>query len=69
MIVMKFGGTSVMDAKAIDRACSIVKGRIARRPVVVVSAMSKVTDTLLAMGKAAGSGNRDEALDLSRKLR
>jgi aspartate kinase len=69
MIVMKFGGTSVMDATAIDRACSIVKGRIARQPVVVVSAMSKVTDTLLAMGKAAGSGNREEALELSRKLR
>ncbi len=69
MIVMKFGGTSVMDATAIDRACSIVKGRLARKPVVVVSAMSKVTDTLLAMGKAAGAGKRDEALELSRQLR
>ena len=69
MIVMKFGGTSVMDAKAIDRACSIVKGRLDREPIVVVSAMAKVTDTLLAMGKAAGTGRRDEALDLSRQLR
>src|SRR5579864_5809275 len=47
MIVMKFGGTSVEDAKAIDRTASIVKGRAAKKPVVVVSAMAKVTDTLL----------------------
>ena len=54
MIVMKFGGTSVQDAKAIDRVAHIVQGRLADRPVVVVSAMAKVTDSLLAMGKAAG---------------
>jgi aspartate kinase len=69
MIVMKFGGTSVQDAEAIDRACRIVKGRLNRRPVVVVSAMAKVTDTLLAMGKAAGSGDREKALELARGLR
>ena len=51
MIVMKFGGTSVQDAKAIDRVAHIVQGRLADRPVVVVSAMAKVTDALLAMGK------------------
>ncbi len=69
MIVMKFGGTSVQDADAIDRACSIVKSRVQKRPVVVVSAMAKVTDTLLAMGRAAGEGDRDRALELSRQLR
>src|SRR6476646_1107421 len=69
MIVMKFGGTSVEDAKAIDRTASIVKGRAARKPVVVVSAMAKVTDTLLKMAQAAGSGDRETALGLSRGLR
>src|SRR5215468_9171040 len=69
MIVMKFGGTSVEDAKAIDRTASIVKGRIAKKPVVVVSAMAKVTDTLLKMAQAAGSGDRETALRLSRGLR
>ncbi len=54
MIVMKFGGTSVMDASAIERTAQIVKGRLHRRPMVVVSAMSRVTDALLAAGKAAG---------------
>ncbi len=69
MIVMKFGGTSVQDSKAIERVAQIVKGRLSDRPVVVVSAMSKVTDSLLAMGKAAGDGDRKGALKLARALR
>jgi aspartate kinase len=69
MIVMKFGGTSVEDAKAIERTAAIVKGRLSQKPVVVVSAMAKVTDQLLAMGRAAGSGDRKTALKLSRSLR
>ena len=69
MIVMKFGGTSVEDAAAIDRAAQIVCHRLARDPVVVVSAMAKVTDQLVAMGRAAGSGDRDSALQLSRAVR
>jgi aspartate kinase len=69
MIVMKFGGTSVQDATAIERAAAIVKGRLAKKPVVVVSAMAKVTDQLLTMARAAGSGDRKTALSLSRALR
>jgi aspartate kinase len=69
MIVMKFGGTSVMDPAAIQRSCSIVQGRLDRKPVVVVSAMAKVTDQLLAMGRAAGSGDSKQALQLSQALR
>jgi aspartate kinase len=68
MIVMKFGGTSVQDAKAIERAAAIVKERLPNRPVVVVSAMSKVTDNLLAMARAAGAGDRKTALKLCRTL-
>ena len=69
MIVMKFGGTSVADAAAIDRTAEIVRGRLPRHPVVVVSAMSKVTDALLAAGRAAGEGKRAQALELSQGLR
>ena len=68
MIVMKFGGTSVQDSAAIERATSIVKARLAQRPVVVVSAMAKVTDQLLAMARAAGAGDRETALKLCREL-
>src|SRR6185312_17550019 len=68
MIVMKFGGTSVEGATAISHAAEIVKGRLGQKPVVVVSAMAKVTDQLLAMAKAAGAGDRDAAQRLCRSL-
>jgi aspartate kinase len=69
MIVMKFGGTSVQDAEAIDRVAAIVRQRLRERPVVVVSALAKITDQLLAMAAAAGAGKRDQALVLSRAAR
>jgi aspartate kinase len=69
MIVMKFGGTSVEDAAAIDRAACIVRERSPQKPVVVVSALAKVTDLLLAMARAAGAGDREQALDLCRAMR
>ena len=55
LVVMKFGGTSVEDAAAIGRTAAIVAGRVAqgKRPVVVVSAMAKVTDQLLRAAAAA----------------
>jgi len=68
MIVMKFGGTSVQDAKAIERAAAIVKERLPQKPVVVVSAMAKVTDQLLVMARAAGAGDRKTSLRLCRAL-
>lgn len=69
MIVMKFGGTSVGDADAILRLAAIVTERLPQKPVVVVSAMSKATDQLLTMARAAGDGDRKTALKLSRALR
>ena len=66
---MKFGGTSVEDAAAIDRVAGIVKSRLPQRPFVVISAMAKVTDQLLAMAAAAGRGEREEALEICRALR
>ena len=69
MIVMKFGGTSVQDAPAIDRVAAIVRERLREKPVVVVSALAKITDQLLAMAAAAERGHRDKALELSRAAR
>ncbi len=51
VVVMKFGGTSVQDVPAIERLIEIVKSRLSGRPVVVVSALAKVTDQLLEAGK------------------
>jgi aspartate kinase len=69
MIVMKFGGTSVQDAEAIDRVAAIVRERLHEQPVVVVSALAKITDQLLAMAAAAGAGDRKKALELSQAAR
>jgi aspartate kinase len=69
MIVMKFGGTSVENEEAIIRVADIVHGRLAEQPVVVVSAMAGVTDSLVAMSNAAASGALSEALKLLRKVR
>ena len=62
MIVVKFGGTSVGDAAAIDRAASIVRGRLKRKPVVVVSALAGVTNGLIAVGEQAAKGHLIGAL-------
>ncbi len=71
LVVMKFGGTSVEDAAAIGRTAAIVAGRVAngKSPVVVVSAMAKVTDQLLRAAAAASDGDRTGALAISSRLR
>ncbi|HYL73494.1 MAG TPA: lysine-sensitive aspartokinase 3 [Bryobacteraceae bacterium] len=62
MIVMKFGGTSVESAAALERVTGIVKSRLDRKPVVVVSAMGKTTNRLLHIANLAVGGQRDESL-------
>lgn len=71
LVVMKFGGTSVEDPAAIGRTAAIVAGRVAmgKQPVVVVSAMAKVTDQLLRAAAAASQGDRTGALTISSRLR
>ena len=69
MIVMKFGGTSVESAAAIARVAAIVKAREDRHPVVVVSAMGKTTNKLLAIAAAAIKGPREEYLRQIHDLR
>jgi len=67
-VVMKFGGTSVEDAAAIQRLIAIVQSRLGAQPVVVVSALATVTDHLLGAGNAAASGHLDEALATVRDI-
>ena len=69
MIVMKFGGTSVANFEAITRAIFIVGGRLDKKPVVVVSALSKVTDLLYRISDAAAARNASEAKVLMSELR
>jgi aspartate kinase len=69
MIVMKFGGTSVEDGKAIERVIEIVGSRSEQKPVVVVSALARVTDSLVTMSQHAASGSLAEGLRLHRQVR
>jgi aspartate kinase len=62
VIVVKFGGTSVGDADAIERSAEIVKGRLGRQPAVVVSALGGATNSLLAIGEQSAKGHLIGAL-------
>jgi aspartate kinase len=53
MIVIKFGGTSVGDADRVANAIEIVSERKHLDPIVVVSALSGVTNDLVAASEAA----------------
>jgi aspartate kinase len=68
VVVMKFGGTSVQDEAAIRRLIEIVRSRRGVQPVVVVSALGKVTDQLLEAGKAASRGHLGTALAAVRDI-
>ena len=68
MLVMKFGGTSVGGPEQIRGVAAIVGGHRARRPVVVVSAITKVTDLLLGTARAAGAGDRETVRANLRRL-
>lgn len=57
MIVLKFGGTSVADAAAIERTISIVRSRLDSRPIVVVSALAGTTNALLAIAEQSAKGH------------
>ena len=61
----------VEDPAAISRTAAIVAGRVAqgKQPVVVVSALAKVTDQLLRAAAAAAAGDRTGALAISSRLR
>ena len=64
MIVMKFGGTSVQDATAIRKVIEIVRGRLPEKPLVVVSALARVTRLLV---EATSSLEQDALLEAVRK--
>lgn len=66
---MKFGGTSVKDEAAIGRVISIVRSRLRERPLVVVSALSKVTRMLCELAQEAEAQHDDNVKALLSRLR
>ncbi len=70
VLVMKFGGTSVGSPEAIRRAAGLVSEEVTRRRVaVVVSAMSQVTNQLLAALDAAAQGDSDAVDEITGRVR
>lgn len=71
LVVMKFGGTSVGSAEAIAALVAITREQQAAwdQVVVVVSAMSGVTDMLFQGARTAAAGDRDTYLQLGQRLR
>jgi len=65
---MKFGGTSVEDAAAINRSCHIVEQRLPRKPFVVVSAIGGATNNLLEAGALAARGEIGKAMEIAERL-
>ncbi len=70
MIVMKFGGTSVGSAERLTSVLEIVKATKEKdgAPIVVLSAMSGVTDMLINAANAAKERDLDAALDILDKI-
>jgi aspartate kinase len=66
---MKFGGTSVANFEAITRTISIVESKLSEKPIVVVSALSKVTDLLYKIADTAAIGNKPQVDELISDLR
>ncbi|MBR2065448.1 MAG: lysine-sensitive aspartokinase 3 [Bacteroidales bacterium] len=66
---MKFGGTSVANFEAITRTIFIVDGKLDKKPVVVVSALSKVTDLLYKIAETAASQDSAQTNELLTELR
>src|SRR4051794_30111424 len=61
LIVMKFGGTSVGSAQRIAQAAQLATNAVAagHQVVVVTSAMSRVTNTLIDTAREAATGRWD----------
>ncbi|MBZ9711939.1 aspartate kinase [Deinococcus multiflagellatus] len=65
LLVMKFGGTNMQDARAVRHSASLAARSIREgvKVVVVVSAMAGVTNSLLKLADAAQSGDIASAND------
>src|SRR5437764_7322482 len=71
LLVMKFGGTSVGNATAIAALAEITREQLVvwDRAVVVVSAMSGVTDLLIQGAQMAASGDAESYKAIAAQLR
>lgn len=69
MIVMKFGGSSLADARQVHKAFEIVRDRLHKKPAVVCSAHKGMTDLLLQAAKGAARGEADASKLIERQTK
>ena len=66
MIVLKFGGSSLADADCLRRVSGVVEGVAGRQAVVVVSALGKTTDRLVAIANEASTSDVADQIEALR---
>jgi len=62
MIVMKFGGTSVEDAKSMRTVIEVIRKERVHTPIVVLSAISGATNILLKSARTAQEDKLEDAI-------
>jgi aspartate kinase len=68
MKIMKFGGTSVGKPERMHQVAQLITKDDSEPRIVVLSALSGTTNSLVAIGDAMAAGNRDQAKELIDKL-
>ncbi len=68
MIIMKFGGTSVENARAMENVIKIVHREQKRQPIVVLSAIAGATNDLLKCAQNALEGNLESSIQILNTL-
>jgi len=69
MLVIKFGGASVKDAKGMQNVVNIIKKYTTEPLLIVVSAMDKTTNALEKLTHLATQGNRNETMKQLEKIK
>ncbi len=67
MIVMKFGGTSIGNAERIINVANIIKDNLEKKPIVVVSSITKITDALIKLANESIQGKSEETFEFIKK--
>ncbi len=68
MIIMKFGGTSVESARAMESVIRVIARQRERQPLVVLSAISGATNNLLKCAHSALEGKLDDSVSVLNDL-
>ena len=68
MIVMKFGGTSVGNAQNIENVAEIIQSYVYKKPIVIVSAVAKITDKLIRLAHAASERQENDIFQDIKKI-